>query len=99
MNSVTNKYTHIFFLLVLKRFFLPSGYKNNRLIFLSLVEKGTRMYSSRMRTARFSGHLGGGGVCLGAGIRTAGCMPGRVSTWEVVYACENFTFPQGGNKV
>ena len=31
----------------------------------------TRMHSSRMRTTRFSGHLGGGGVCLGVSARSA----------------------------
>ena len=31
----------------------------------------TRMHPSRMRTARFSGHPGGGGVCLGGW-----CLPG-----------------------
>ena len=40
------------------------------------------MYSSRMRTVRYSGRLGGG-VCLGdvclGGISAGGCLPGVVA--------------------
>ena len=37
--------------------------------------KKTRMHSSGMRTVHFSGHRGGGDVCLG-GVCLGGCLPG-----------------------
>ena len=63
--------------------------------------EGIRMYSSRMCTARFSGHLGwevsawgGGGVWL----RGRGVCPWCVHLppWPefLTHACENITFPQ-----
>ena len=55
--------------------------------------EGTRMHSSRMRTARFSGHLGwevpaGGGVVCPGGV--------HLPPWTefLTHACENITFPQ-----
>ena len=51
-------------------------------VFIELNEKSnvirnTRMHSSRMRTARFSCRLGGGGVCLGVCPRGVCLDPSR----------------------
>ena len=44
---------------------------------LKMILLRTRMHSSRMRTVRCSGHLGGrGSVCL-EGCLPGGCLPGR----------------------
>ena len=74
------------------------------LISVELLQISTRIHSSRMRTARFSGDLfgwGGGGVYL-VGVCSGGVCPGGGCLSGGVYytpscgqtdACENITLP------
>ena len=62
----------------------------------------TRMYSSRMRTVRCCGRLGGGGVYLGGCLPREGVHP-TLWTEFLTHTCENTTFQQttvadGNNK-
>ena len=56
--------------------------KNNRLVIIR------RMHSSRMRTVRCSGCLGGGGVCPRRGV----CQTPLVD--RMTDRCKNITLPQ-----
>ena len=59
----------------------------------------TRMYSSRMRTVRCSGHPGGGFVQEGVSVQRGVCLPRLVSAQGEVSACRGGggCLPRGGS--